>query len=281
MPPRDPFARRFDDRGRPYQPTYGQVPPNGPPPMPGNPGSFPLPPLQPPMSQPMPYQQAPPQYYQTQAPLQPWPTNIPSPTNTQSYANGPSPIERTNGRGTPRIVTVGLIVLLVFGALIYGGYVLSGAGRKANKSPDTTVGTTPTPNPTPNPTQTTPTTPSTQPKDTSPEAKARDAERLTDINALALQFEDYYSEAGQYPTLANINDGGWLVENMQQIPSEALRDPKGTDYILADKPTVNIYSYQPADKDGQACNNTSVKCSKYALTALLEDGGSFAKKNSK
>jgi hypothetical protein len=278
MLPRDPFARRFDDRGRPYQQTYGQVPPQAPPPiapvagMPAQQYQWQVPFRQQQPYQPMqqPYHQG----YQAQAPLQSWPTNA-----MPGYTAAPTtPLQADGGHRSRWPLAIALLILLVIGAIVYGAYALNSANRKpTTKTPASTGQSTPNPNPAPTAT----TTPTAQPKDTSPEARARDAERLTDINALALQIEDYYSRAGTYPTLAQINDGGWLVQNMPQIPTEALKDPKGTDYTLADKPTANMYSYQPSTKDGQTCKAADVKCTKYTLTTLLEEGSTFAKKNSK
>ena len=109
--------------------------------------------------------------------------------------------------------------------------------------------------------------------------KARNTERTTDIKALHGQVEAYYAQNGKYPTLANMNDDTWRTTNMKGLDKEALKDPKGTTYVLADAPASDAYSYAVTASDGSACDNTTKDCAQYTLTATYEGGGTFSKSN--
>jgi hypothetical protein len=103
--------------------------------------------------------------------------------------------------------------------------------------------------------------------------KARDTERTTDIKAIHSQVEAYYSEKGYYPTLANLNDPAWRAGNLVGLDQEALVDPKRSG-MISSSPAASVYSYE-ARPNG--CNNQSIKCTKYVLTATLEDGTIYTK----
>src|ERR1700740_3564766 len=65
------------------------------------------------------------------------------------------------------------------------------------------------------------------------QAKARDTERKTDLNALASHLEAYNAQNGRYPTLTNMNDNdtsnaaSFVSVNMKGLPRDAFKDPKG------------------------------------------------------
>ena len=110
--------------------------------------------------------------------------------------------------------------------------------------------------------------------------RARDTERQTDIKALHGQMEAYYAQNGRYPTLANINDATWRSNNVKGLDVEALRDPKGSANTLVDAVQADAYAYEVLASDDSACDNSTVDCAKYVLTATLESGGTyFAKSN--
>ena len=108
--------------------------------------------------------------------------------------------------------------------------------------------------------------------------KARDTKRKTDINAIQGQTEAYNTNAGKYPTLANINDASWRSINMKGLDAAALQDPKGSAQTLASAPAANVYAYVPAPS---GCDNGSGgDCTSYTLTATLEAGGTYVKTGS-
>lgn len=105
-----------------------------------------------------------------------------------------------------------------------------------------------------------------------------DTERQTDIKALHAQIEAYYALNGFYPTLANLNNSSWRLANMKGLDQEALRDPKGTGYVLTASAAKNIYSYTVSSDTGKPCdNNTGNSCTFYTLQATLKNGTAYSK----
>lgn len=101
------------------------------------------------------------------------------------------------------------------------------------------------------------------------QARARDTERRTDINAIATQLEVYYNDQGGYPTLANLQDdasGGWVESNLKGIDKEALKDPKGVEITGAGG--ASTYSYVPLTAAAAAC--TTAPCASFTLSGDLE-----------
>ncbi len=105
-------------------------------------------------------------------------------------------------------------------------------------------------------------------------AKARDTERKTDINALHGQLEAYQAQYAIYPTLAEMNDASWRSINMKGLDSEALKDPDGASAALAGKPAADVYSYEALPA---GCDNIKTDCTSYTLTASLDAGGTYIK----
>ena len=87
------------------------------------------------------------------------------------------------------------------------------------------------------------------------QARARDAERKTDLNALHTQLEVYYNDNGFYPTLANIT-----TANLAGLDPEALNDPSGD--ALHDGTGTGDYSY--------SCTAGGGGCTSYTLSADME-----------
>ncbi len=90
---------------------------------------------------------------------------------------------------------------------------------------------------------------------------ARDSERKTDIQSLATDLENYYSDFGMYPTLANLQDSDWVDDNLTGVDGDTLVDPRN-----------NAYPYTPDPVD---CDNLTdaTECTSYVLTADLEEDG--------
>jgi type II secretory pathway pseudopilin PulG len=108
--------------------------------------------------------------------------------------------------------------------------------------------------------------------------RAKDSKRKTDINALHAQIEAYYSQSGNYPTFANMNDRNFRLANLKGLDEEALKDPDGTDAVLVRIPAPHIYAYDVAAEDGTACDNLKKDCAAYSLIATLSDGSNYTKK---
>jgi prepilin-type N-terminal cleavage/methylation domain-containing protein len=105
------------------------------------------------------------------------------------------------------------------------------------------------------------------------QAKARNAKRQTDIQAVQTQLEAFFSENGYYPSLANMNDTSFLNTSMKSLDQNALIDPSNSSNskTLASTPTAKQYSYAVTDANGQPCGTPdATNCAKYTLTAEYE-----------
>ncbi|HSW99972.1 MAG TPA: prepilin-type N-terminal cleavage/methylation domain-containing protein [Patescibacteria group bacterium] len=119
------------------------------------------------------------------------------------------------------------------------------------------------------------------------QVKNHNTDRQSDIDTLKSQLEDYYAEANVYPTLANLNDQAWRTKHLQHVSAGVLQDPQWKNTIAActangkpvatSAPTVDCYSYQVAGSDGSACDNSTIPCAHYTLTANLEGGEKYVK----
>jgi type II secretory pathway pseudopilin PulG len=106
---------------------------------------------------------------------------------------------------------------------------------------------------------------------------AADTERETDVRALHAQIEAYYATYGYYPSFSDLNTASWRSLNMKGLDNEALVDPDATTATLATGPVSGRYAYEPLGAGGKACNNTTVECTTYTLTATLSTGETFEK----
>ena len=109
--------------------------------------------------------------------------------------------------------------------------------------------------------------------------KERNNERQNDIKALHLQLEAYFAQNAKYPTLANMNDANWRKTALKSMENDWLKDPKGTNEQLVDKPVKHAYAYEVKAADNSACDNTTKDCTQYVLTATLEGSGTFTRNN--
>jgi prepilin-type N-terminal cleavage/methylation domain-containing protein len=119
------------------------------------------------------------------------------------------------------------------------------------------------------------------------QAKNRNAERQADIDKLKSQLESYYAETNFYPTLDTLNNENWRTQTLKNITQANLQDPSWSTAIEActangkatatATPTTDCYSYQVTGSDGSACNNTTIACAHYTLTASLEGGQKYVK----
>jgi len=108
---------------------------------------------------------------------------------------------------------------------------------------------------------------------------AFDMERKSDIRILSNQIEVYYAENGYYPSLANLNDAGWVSQNMPGTFDDIFIDPGSPDTItweLTELPTADTYSYAAKNSGGEMCYDY---CYSYELTAILENGELYVKQN--
>lgn len=119
------------------------------------------------------------------------------------------------------------------------------------------------------------------------QAKNRNNDRQANIDTLQGQLEMYYAQNSKYPSRGEINDTIWRKTNMKTLASDAIQDPRWSNkranctvtnvVVLAATPTTDCYAYQPVGPDGSACDNQTVVCAQYTLTAMLEGGGKYVK----
>ena len=102
----------------------------------------------------------------------------------------------------------------------------------------------------------------------------RNRTREANIKVVHSQLENYYGQIGTYPTLANLNDPSWRSANLKGLDEEDLKDPQGDSAVLVGSPTAKSYSYSATPT---GCNNKSVDCTGYVLTATREGEDPFAK----
>lgn len=108
------------------------------------------------------------------------------------------------------------------------------------------------------------------------QARARDSERQTDIQALQTQIEAYFATANVYPTLDQLNDANgntnWRETNMKSLGADAMTDPSNTSNtpsLLSGSPASatnkNVYGYVAT-----GCAADGSGCTGYTLSAWLE-----------
>jgi prepilin-type N-terminal cleavage/methylation domain-containing protein len=105
--------------------------------------------------------------------------------------------------------------------------------------------------------------------------KSRNSTREKNITILHQALEQYYTNNNKYPTLAQLNDANWIMDNMKYLSLSALKDPNGKNETLSFYPTKNKFAYTVTSISGAECNNKDVICGQYILTAVLESGGKF------
>lgn len=120
------------------------------------------------------------------------------------------------------------------------------------------------------------------------QAKARDSQRQTDIEAVDSHLEAFFAQNGYYPSYADMTSTTFLGTNMKGLDLQSLIDPKlndpnatalGTD-LANGVGDGSHYGYAVTQSDGTtACETNDTTCAKFTLTATLESGGTFVKKS--
>lgn len=118
---------------------------------------------------------------------------------------------------------------------------------------------------------------------------ARDSERKTDIETIAVNLEKYYnSNGGTYPSTDLITNEN--IKNIfPDIDTKSLSAPGITNSSLtpaATKDTVSSlskysYIYQPFDESGELCKSVSSECRRFILYCFLESSNEIYSVESK
>ena len=112
-------------------------------------------------------------------------------------------------------------------------------------------------------------------------ANSRNNKREAQLRILQGYIEIFYSHNMYYPTLADMNNPGWLTTNMKGFTSSMVQDPLWTDKNTActydQQPTLVLHSqlgcfgYAPTN-NGISCAKLAKSCNQYSLSATLENG---------
>lgn len=119
-------------------------------------------------------------------------------------------------------------------------------------------------------------------------SKNRNNDRQIAINTIQAALEKYYAQNGSssYPSLEQLNNPVWRTQNMPDLATKTMRDPEwsakatacasaGQPAFVA-RPAARCYAYQVTSPTGSNCNNASVPCAHYTLTATLEGNQTYA-----
>jgi len=112
--------------------------------------------------------------------------------------------------------------------------------------------------------------------------RERNNTRITDIKLIQRNLEIFYARSGFYPSLSEMNSPSWTSTNIKQIPGSNLIDPssKTNKQLFTASPTKTNYGYSVASSSGTSCNNQTIACNQYVLTANLEGGSGIFKEKS-
>ncbi len=112
----------------------------------------------------------------------------------------------------------------------------------------------------------------------------RDKQRQADIETLQSQLEIQYAVFSIYPSLGQINSVDWRSANMKNLKEDTMRDPQWSpegSCAQDGKPIFaageHCYTYEVSGPDGTACDNASIPCVHYTLSATLENNQTFVK----
>lgn len=116
------------------------------------------------------------------------------------------------------------------------------------------------------------------------QASNRDKQRQADIETLQSRLEEFHAVNDKYPSLAEINNPVWRAEKMKNLNDDILRDPQWSaegECAQDGKPILgpgkDCYVYEVTAADGSTCDNVTVSCTHYTLSATLEDNQAFVK----
>lgn len=96
------------------------------------------------------------------------------------------------------------------------------------------------------------------------QSKAEDVRLKTDLNALYARLEEYYSNSGFYPTLADFSSSSWRKTNMPGLDSSMVTFP-----ISATASTTQM-GYVPTNCDAKGCQH-------YTFSIKLNEGTTYSK----
>lgn len=111
---------------------------------------------------------------------------------------------------------------------------------------------------------------------TGAQKRARDADRQSDVNALATQLEVYYNDKGGYPQYSQIDTAAEATAAFPGLDENALKAPQGTDFDLKGAASANPKEYGYVALNGAAACATDDACTSFTLSYNKEDVASGA-----
>ncbi len=128
----------------------------------------------------------------------------------------------------------------------------------------------------------------------STQSRARDDERKTDIETIALQLENYFNtgtdgwnaSTGSYPTtdlvssvqttLRDADMKSFTAPGAASLAASFVTATNNTQTTagVTPAPTISTYVYQPLQPDGTLCTGVMTTCRKFNLYYMLETDGS-------
>jgi len=112
--------------------------------------------------------------------------------------------------------------------------------------------------------------------------RERNNTRIVNMKTLQQNLEIFYARSGFYPSLTEMNSPSWTKANIKQIPPSDLVDPSSKTGIqlFTTSSTKTNFGYSVTSTNGITCDNKTIACSHYILTATLEGGsGIFQEKS--
>ncbi|HEY4964576.1 MAG TPA: hypothetical protein VIH90_07855 [Candidatus Saccharimonadales bacterium] len=104
-------------------------------------------------------------------------------------------------------------------------------------------------------------------------SRSQDNTRKQDLSYIAGLTNSFYSFNHFYPTLDQINSTAFSAFYPNGIDRQKFKDPSGTKDVLVAVPSTEAYAYQVSPA---GCNNTTVMCTSYSLTAIMSNGKNYA-----
>jgi Tfp pilus assembly protein PilE len=104
--------------------------------------------------------------------------------------------------------------------------------------------------------------------------RQRNNQRIDDLKTIQINLETFYASHSFYPTLNELNNKIWTSKYLKGVPSSDFVNPSSTtnrqDFSV--NSTKTTFGYNVLSSSGKTCNDQTIACSDYTLTATQEGG---------
>lgn len=106
--------------------------------------------------------------------------------------------------------------------------------------------------------------------------RQRNNQRINDLKSIQINLETFYANHGFYPTINDLNSSTWTSKYLKGIPSSDLINPSSRTnrQDFTTNATKTTFGYNVTAANNKSCNDQTVACSDYTLTAIQEGGSS-------